>query len=289
MATRFRPSTLGSSAAPAAGFILGTPGTVTEMPAGLLVTPLQVRWARKKKRSKAAKKDDKTRERKAASGGQKPRIFDNLMDAETPHAMSMTIRAHMRGLVSDGRHNIRRKKDLSRYTSHRVMRIAGLTHDGAEDEDIDRRGFVTPLTQLQDRSQLPRSAVNRRFHFPHTFNYKVYWGPPSVQPEPNKYEGSMVGCSVAARLHDLPLTQRQKERLIAILGPNRIDENTGVIALEVDDFSERNQNAALLGDMLEDLLREARAADAPSAPLRPPAVVSGGLTAPRGGHGMDEE
>eukprot|EP00419_Tripos_fusus_P045273 CAMPEP_0172835048 /NCGR_PEP_ID=MMETSP1075-20121228/25464_1 /TAXON_ID=2916 /ORGANISM="Ceratium fusus, Strain PA161109" /LENGTH=288 /DNA_ID=CAMNT_0013678033 /DNA_START=51 /DNA_END=917 /DNA_ORIENTATION=- len=288
MAKRLTPGTLSSSAAPVAGSILGTAGRVVEMPAALLVTPLQVRWARKKKRAKAPKRGDRTPEQKAAAGGQKPRIFDNVMDAETPHAMSMTIRAHMRGLASDGRHNIRRKKDLSRYTSYRVMRIAGLTHDGAEEEDIDRRGFVTPLTQLQDRSHLPRSAVNRRFHFPHTFNYKVYWGPPSVQPEPNKYEGSMVGCSVAVRLHDLPLTQRQKERLVAILGPNRIDANTGVIALEVDDFPERNQNAALLGDMLEDLLREAIAADAP-APLRPPAVVSGGLATPRSGRGAEEE
>merc|ERR1711974_218383 len=92
-------------------------------------------------------------------------------------------------------------------------------------EDVDRRGFVTPLTEIQD--------------------------------EANEYEGSMVGCSVAVRLGDLPLTQRQKERLLDIVGPSRVDEDTGVIALEVDDFPERNHNAALLGDMLEQLLREA--------------------------------
>merc|ERR1712072_369794 len=93
------------------------------------------------------------------------------------------------------------------------------------------------------------------------FNYKVYWGPPSVEEEPNYYEGSMVSCAVAVRLQDLPLTARQKQRLLDIIGPDMVDEETGVVALEVDNFTERNQNAALLGDMLEQLLREAVSAD----------------------------
>merc|ERR1712110_161611 len=166
-----------------------------------------------------------------------------MMEKETPYTMSMTIRQHLRGLLSDGRYNQRRKKDLSRYTHYRVHRIAGLTHDDPE-EDVDRRGFVTPLTALQDGSHLPRSPLHRRFSFPHTLNY-VYWGPPSVMDEPNEYEGSMVGCPVAVRLSDLPLTQRQKERLVAIVGPDRHDEETGVVALEADCFPERNQNAAI--------------------------------------------
>merc|ERR1712079_2959 len=97
--------------------------------------------------------------------------------------------------------------------------------------------------------------------FPHTLNYKVYWGFPTVQDEPNKHEGSMVAATVAVRLQDLPLTQRQRERFIDIVGSKRVDESAGVVVLEVDDFPDRNHNAALVGDMLEQLLREAMAAD----------------------------
>ncbi|CAK0827861.1 unnamed protein product, partial [Prorocentrum cordatum] len=96
--------------------------------------------------------------------------------------------AYLTPVTLPGRHNVRRKKDIARYTNYRVMRIAGLTHDRPK-EEADRRGFVTPLTKLQDEASLPRSALHRRFNFPHTLNYKVYWGPPSVMEEPNEYEG----------------------------------------------------------------------------------------------------
>eukprot|EP00929_Paragymnodinium_shiwhaense_P091925 TRINITY_DN51813_c0_g1_i1.p1 TRINITY_DN51813_c0_g1~~TRINITY_DN51813_c0_g1_i1.p1 ORF type:complete len:280 (+),score=63.91 TRINITY_DN51813_c0_g1_i1:60-899(+) len=230
-----------------------------------LAAPLQVRWKRGKKAKKKPKMGDRTAEQKALSGGvaEGHRISNLYTESETPYQMAFQIRRFMRGLTSDGRHNYRRKKDYARYTNYRVLRLAGFTHDDPE-EEVDRRGFVTPLTRLQDGATLPRSPLHRRFHFPHSLNYKVYWGPPSVTDEPNEYEGSMVGCSVAVRLDDLPLTQRQKERLIDIVGPQRVDLETGVVALEVDDFPERNQNAALLGDMLEQLLREASAVGDPS-------------------------
>lgn len=248
-------------------------------PAGLLA-PLQVRWAKRSKRKKKPKRGERTPERIAASGGAKERIFDNVLEPETPYKMAMTIRTHLRNLTTDGRHITRRKKDMTSYTNYRLLRIAGLTHDSPK-EDADRRGFVTPLTELQDDSRLPKSPLHRRFHFPHTLSYKVYWGPPSVQDEPNKAEGSMVGCGVAVRLRDLPLTQRQRERLVDIAGPSRMDEETGVLALEADDFEERNHNAALLGDMLEQLLREATSLEGPPAPASVP--VLGQLPGPGGG------
>mmetsp|Transcript_95501 Transcript_95501/g.165909 ORF Transcript_95501/g.165909 Transcript_95501/m.165909 type:complete len:265 (-) Transcript_95501:64-858(-) len=229
-------------------------------PEGLLA-PLQVRWAKKSKRKRQPKMSDRTAEQKAIAGSRHGnRLEDKVFNPESPFTMSLQIRKHLSGLTSDGRHNVRRKKDLSRYTNYRVLRAAGLTHDG-KGEDIDRRGFVTPLTQLQDGSHLPRSPLHRRFTFPHTLSYKVYWGPPSVEELPNKYEGSMVGCSVAVRLDDLPLTARQKARLIDIVGHDCVDEETGVVALDADHFPERNQNAAILGDMLEQLLREAASAE----------------------------
>lgn len=233
-----------------------------ELPEGPLV-PLQVRWAKKSKRKKAPKAGDRTPEMKAISPGSDHgrRLEDLMYNPESPYQMTMQIKTHLHGLTADGRHNKRRKKDLNRYTHYRALRIAGLTHD-APKENEDRRGFVTPLTELQDNANLPRSPLHRRFNFPHMLSYKVYWGPPSVEEQPNAYEGSMVGCTVAVRLQDLPLTARQRQRLVEIVGPDMVDEETGVLALEADNFTERNQNAALLGDMLEKLLREAIAADA---------------------------
>lgn len=219
---------------------------------------LQARgFAKKSKRKKAIKMSEhRTPERVANTAGAQPRIFDQyLLEPETSYEMSRNIRKHMRGLAGDGRHNMRRKKDLARYTNYRVMRVAGLTHDFPE-EEVDRRGFVTPLTELQETSNLPRSPMDRRFLFPHSLSYKVYWGPPSVMDQPNEYEGSMVGCTVAVRLEDLPLTHQQKERLVDIVGHSRYDVETGVVAIEADYFPERNHNAAMLGDMLEKLLRE---------------------------------
>lgn len=208
-----------------------------------------------------------------------------IMTSETPFEMKRVISKHLRNLTSDGRWNTRRKKDLARYTSYRVLRAAGLTHDNQQ-EEVDRRGFVTPLTELQDTSTLPRSPLHRRFLFPHTLSYKVYWGPPSVEEEPNKYEGSMVGCSVAARLQDLPLTQQQKERLVDIVGPGRVDEVTGVVVLEADVFPDRNHNAALLGDMWEKLLREAaRPREAPLAAAEAPAEAAASEPRRRGSGG----
>mmetsp|Transcript_456 Transcript_456/g.1057 ORF Transcript_456/g.1057 Transcript_456/m.1057 type:complete len:405 (+) Transcript_456:121-1335(+) len=219
--------------------------------------PLQARWAKKSKRKRRPKMGDRTEELKKNGHGQKERIFDRyLLAGETSFEVSRQIRKYLRTMTVDGRRMMRRKKDISRYTNYRVLRAAGLTHDNPQ-EEVDRRGFVTPMTEMQDSATLPRSALHRRFRFPHTLHYKAYWGPPSVEDEPNKYEGSMVGVVVAARLDDLPLTQQQKERLVDIVGPNCIDEETGVICLEADVFPDRNHNAAILGDMFEKLLREA--------------------------------
>mmetsp|Transcript_65827 Transcript_65827/g.174548 ORF Transcript_65827/g.174548 Transcript_65827/m.174548 type:complete len:267 (-) Transcript_65827:350-1150(-) len=246
-----------SGAAPAAGLrpAFGLQCEPVLLPGGLMA-PLQVRWKRAKKRKKREKQEDRPPELKAVSAGTKQSRIENAVFApDTPYMMSQQIKKHMRGLVSDGRHNVRRKKDLTRYTSYKVHRIAGLTHDNPK-EEVPRMGFVTPLTEMQHNANLPRSAQHRRFGFPHTLNYKVYWGPPSVQDEPNLYEGSMVGCNLALRLDDLPLTARQRQRLTDIVGPAHFDEDTGVVALHADTFPERNHNAAFLGDVVEQLLRE---------------------------------
>jgi len=262
---------------------LARPGATAVCPGpGLLLLLPQVRGKKRSRRKVGAKSGEKTPEQKAVSPGIAAvrRLEDEMMEPESPYTMAMNIKTHLRNLVEEGRHNLRRRKDFSRYTSYRVLRVAGMTHDNPQ-EDIDRRGFVTPLTDLQDNSTLPRSVLHRRFGFPHTVSYKVYWGPPSVMEEPNEYEGSMVGCSVAMRLQDLPLTARQRSRLVDIVGPDLVDEETGVVALEVDHFPERNHNAALMGDMLEQLLREAATADH----ALPGSTVAG--PTPSGGRGVE--
>eukprot|EP00438_Fugacium_kawagutii_P006571 Skav231724 [mRNA] locus=scaffold2515:198891:199634:- [translate_table: standard] len=53
-----------------------------------------------------------------------------------------------------------------------------MTHDYPT-EEIDRKGFLTPLTELQelrevaDEATLPRSLNHRRFNYPHTLSYKA--------------------------------------------------------------------------------------------------------------------
>eukprot|EP00913_Durusdinium_trenchii_P024265 g22782.t1 len=76
-----------------------------------LAAPLQARGAKKSKRKKRPKRADRPQEAKDNSSGPPVRIFDNIMNPETPYQMSQTIRRHMRGLESDGRHNRRRYKD----------------------------------------------------------------------------------------------------------------------------------------------------------------------------------
>eukprot|EP00435_Cladocopium_sp_Y103_P011911 s1821_g3.t1 len=62
---------------------------------------------------------------------------------------------------------------------------------------------------------------------------------------------------------EVRVARRQKERLVDLVGMERICEKTGVLTLKADYFPERNHNAALLGDMLEQLMREAMRADDP--------------------------
>mmetsp|Transcript_11190 Transcript_11190/g.25042 ORF Transcript_11190/g.25042 Transcript_11190/m.25042 type:complete len:309 (-) Transcript_11190:8-934(-) len=224
--------------------------------------PLQVRWKKKRRKrmrmadrpdllGEVARKPDDPDDTRARP----VRLEDHYMDPASPYQMYLNIKSHLNRLTADGRHNERRRKDLVYYANYRVKRLARLTNDNPR-ETMDRKGFVTPLTELQDRSNLPRSTMHLRFAFPHTLNYKVYWGPPSVYDQPNKYEGSMVGCKMAVRLDDLPITAQQRSMLLEIVGEKRHDEKTGVVAIEADSFPERNQNAALLGDMVEELLRE---------------------------------
>ena len=180
-----------------------------------------------------------------------PSLGSLIGNPESPYQISKNIRQHLARLTAKDTTHIRRKKDFGRYNFHRFLKAAGMTH-----QDAKQKGdFVTSLTELQHNADLPISYTDNRFDFPHMLHYKAYWGPPTVETDPNKYEGSMVGVSMSFCVDDLDMKPHEKERLVDIIGPNRYDEETGVVTVHADIFPERNHNAAFLGDVVQQLLR----------------------------------
>ena len=209
----------------------------------------QVRFKRSKKRKMHHRvMNDVKRETLGLPPG--PSLGAIIGNPESPYTIAKNIKQHMARLTANDTTSVRRKKDFGRFNFHRILKMAGIGYPKA--------GHGTGLTQLQDQAELPvGSLFHDRFPFPHTVQYRAYWGPPTFETEPNRYEGSMVGVSVCFRVTDLLLKQEEVERLIAIVGPSRFDEETGVVTLDADIFPDRNHNAAFLGDMLQHLLRAA--------------------------------
>lgn len=180
-----------------------------------------------------------------------PSLGSLIGNPETPYQISKNIRQHIARLTANDTTHIRRKKDFGRYNFHRFLKAAGMAHEGMRGKEE----FVTSLTDLQNKAELPISNTDTRFDFPHILHYKAYWGPPTVETEPNKYDGSMVGVAVSFRIEDLAMKSHEKERLIDIVGPSRFDEETGVVTVDADIFPDRNHNAAFLGDLVQELMR----------------------------------
>lgn len=212
---------------------------------------ISARWKKKKRRKK--EKLEPTAEQIATKGNAPVRLEDRILHPESPYLIAKNIGKHIARLTTNEKTIIRRKKDFGRYTRHRVHRLLGLTHDDAPDRGAE---YTTPLTELQHTASLPRSTTDARFPFAHSLQYRAYWGAASVYQNPNKYEGSMVDVHMQVKLSSLPLTHRERERCVEIVGEDRYDENTGVVSLECETFPERNQNAAALGDMFEQLLSQ---------------------------------
>ena len=180
-----------------------------------------------------------------------PSLGSLIGNPENPYQISKNIRQHIARLTANDTTHIRRKKDFGRYNFHRFLKAAGMIHEPSKGKDE----FVTSLTELQDNAELPISNTDIRFNFPHMLHYKAYWGPPTVETEPNKYDGSMVGVAISFLVKDLDMQPHEKERLIDIVGPSRYDEETGVVTINADIFPERNHNAAFLGDLVQQLMR----------------------------------
>jgi small subunit ribosomal protein S35 len=181
-----------------------------------------------------------------------PSLGSLIGNPETPYQIAKNVKHHLARLSAMDTTHIRRKKDYGRYNFHRILRMAGMTFDQSRSGARDQ---VTSLTELQDKAELPSSHFQDRFAFPHVINYKAYWGPPTVETEPNRYEGSMVGVSVSFRVKDLLLQPHEAERMIEIVGPTRYDGETDVVTIDADIFPNRNHNAAFLGDVVQHLLR----------------------------------
>jgi hypothetical protein len=213
----------------------------------------QMRFKRSKKRKMAHRVLNDVQ--KATLGfAPGPSLGSIIGNPQSPYEISKNIKQHLERLTANDTTHIRRKKDYGRYNFHRVMRAAGLSHDSPENK-VEKREFVTPLTQLQDAAELPKSFTDNRFNFPHVFTYKAYWGPPTVEKEPNRYDGSMVEVTVGFKVRDVLPIEEEAERMIDILGPTRYDASSGVAAITADIFPDRNHNAAFLGDVVEHLIK----------------------------------
>lgn len=218
---------------------------------------LQIRFKRGK-RKRRPKIGDRTPEHVSNRGPPPIRLEDRIDSGpETPATIAKQIRRFIGRLKADEKTTFtyRRRRDFNIRTNHRLLRAAGLTHDFPTEEPPE----LTPLEELKRSALLPRSTMHDRFDFAHTLDYKVYWGPPSAQEEPNKWEGSMVGAQATFRVGDCGLTTPQKEKMISIV-QNRYHAPTDVVCLEADSFPDRNHNCALLGDMLQALLEESKKA-----------------------------
>lgn len=214
----------------------------------------QVRFKRSKKRKMHHRIiTDVKRETMGFPPG--PSLGSLIGNPESPYQISKNIKHHLERLSAMDTTHIRRKKDYGRYNFHRILRMAGMTFEQKAKDGKTGDKIVTSLTELQDKAELPASPLEDRFAFPHMLHYKAYWGPPTVETEPNRYEGSMVGVAVSFRVKDLLLKATEAERLIDIVGPSRYDEETGVVTIDADIFPDRNHNAAFLGDVVQHLLR----------------------------------
>ena len=220
-------------------------------PSNLPFVQTQVRYKRSKKRKMAHRvMNEVQKETLGLPPG--PSLGSVIGNPQSPYEVSKNIKQHLERLAAMDTTHIRRKKDYGRYNFHRVLRAAGLSHDSSSKGDSS---FVTSLTELQDKAQLPVAYDDERFHFPHVLSYKAYWGPPTVETEPNRTEGSMVDVTIAFRMKDLLLEEEEAQRLIDIVGPSRYDTETGVVSITADSFPDRNHNAAFLGDVVQHLIR----------------------------------
>jgi small subunit ribosomal protein S35 len=215
---------------------------------------MQVRFKRSKKRKMAHRViNEVQRETMGLPPG--PSLGSVVGNPQSPYEITKNIKQHLERLSAMDTTHIRRKKDYGRYNFHRVLRAAGLSHESQSRINPDE--FVTSLTQLQDSAELPPTHDHNRFNFPHVLQYKAYWGPPTVEKDPNRYAGSMVGVNVSFCVDDLMLKEEETQTVIDIVGSSRFDPETRVVSLTADIFPDRNHNAAFLGDVVQQLIKVA--------------------------------
>jgi small subunit ribosomal protein S35 len=233
---------------------LGGWGSRVWSPPVLEFAAMQVRFKRSKKRKMAHRViNEVQRETMGLPPG--PSLGSVVGNPQSPYEITKNIKQHLERLSAMDTTHIRRKKDYGRYNFHRVLRAAGLSHESQSKINPDE--FVTSLTQLQDRAELPSTHDHNRFNFPHVLQYKAYWGPPTVEKGPNRYAGSMVGVNVSFCVDDLMLKEEETQTVIEIVGSSRFDPETRVVSLTADIFPDRNHNAAFLGDVVQQLIKVA--------------------------------
>lgn len=252
-------------------------------PSLLQPSPQQLRF-KKSKRKKGAK-FVRSPEQETARGKSFVTIFQRQGNPETAYQISTNIRTDLAQLTADNKTQNRRKLDHRRYNLQRYMELGGFGVHGKHRRDkpekdkpekdkpdeITRESagsrspqFKTSLTALQDAARLPRSFGGARFDFPHLFSCRAFYGPPTVESEPNRNAGNMNRCLVTFKIGDLGLSKAQQDFCREVVGDRRIvgDESgksvDSTITLDTDNFDKINQNAALLGDTLDGLVAGCR-------------------------------
>ena len=214
----------------------------------------QVRFKRSKR--KKAARFVRTPEQEVTRGKPYQTLFQRLGQPETPYRVSTNIRNFLAKLTTKDRTQIRRRKDHRRYNLQRYLSLSKFTHDHIPFKQP--HPYVTSLTKLQHSSQLPLSQDEIRFPFPHLLHYKCYFGPATVEEDPTRNDTeSLSKVSVSFRVEDLKtkLNRPEREILVDVVGPRRYDQTTDVVTLDADLFPDRNQNAAYLGDLLDNLVQ----------------------------------
>lgn len=175
------------------------------------------------------------------------RLEDRTTVSEPPSVISKNIKNEIMKVCIGKERTRRHFKYRNKY---RIKKFLNMTHDKENVKHKNPSVFITPLTKLQHESTLPRTLQHDRFTFPHSFQYSVIWHGSSIVDNDEKNI-----CFFSSNLNDLFLSEKEKKKLIEILGEERVDKKNNFIYLESNFFNTYNHNASYLGDAVQFLMK----------------------------------
>ncbi|CAD7948141.1 unnamed protein product [Amoebophrya sp. A25] len=206
-------------------------------PLGFAMQQVRFKRGKRKKRIRQVDRPPELKEmRREDQFNCQIRLEDRILRGpETPYSIARNINQYLDRFSGEGGKEMhyRRSKDFTLRHKHRMLRLAGLTHDDADVSHLDTPQ-LTDLEALQQEATLPRTSLETRFPFPHLLSYKVYWSADaSPDPEPNKYDSqSFKSMRVTFDTADVPsLTRAERTRLVDIVGEKCVSRRRGTWGL----------------------------------------------------------